>query len=292
MDWTDYQTYDVIMDYTEELQKSFSSQVFLNDIGNTTAGRTLRIVGFCSSGTCGEKPAMWLDSGTHAREWTSVSSLTYVMNELINNQEKYGEIVDELDWYFMPIVNPDGYVYSMEHDSNWRTNRAKHSKCIGVDINRNFPLNWAESECGDTYAGPEAFSEIESREIATFIKEHLESIKFYNSLHCYGELILFPWASTKNKFQTEASHYELGKKGLKAITLSSGHGYKIGSAAKVLYTAKGSSIDYFTKIGIPYVYAMEIGTAFIPNVKEILPLAKDVLGFHVSIAEEIIEEFS
>ncbi|CAB4058657.1 CPO [Lepeophtheirus salmonis] len=176
---------------------------------------------------------------------------------------------------FMPIVNPDGYVYSMEHDSNWRTNRAKHSKCIGVDINRNFPLNLGGN-----------------REIATFIKEHLESIKFYNSLHCYGELILFPWASTKNKFQTEASHYELGKKGLKAITLSSGHGYKIGSAAKVLYTAKGSSIDYFTKIGIPYVYAMEIGTAFIPNVKEILPLAKDVLGFHVSIAEEIIEEFS
>ena len=59
-------------------------------------------------------------------------------------------LVDNVDWYFLPVFNPDGYVYSWTKDRLWRKNRAIHntsnknsSQCVGVDLNRNWDAHWA-----------------------------------------------------------------------------------------------------------------------------------------------------
>lgn len=61
-------------------------------------------------------------SGIHAREWISPATVTYIMSELIENNAAHTELTDKLDWYFVPVVNPDGYEYShttvITHDRN------------------------------------------------------------------------------------------------------------------------------------------------------------------------------
>ena len=67
---------------------------------------------------------MWIDGGIHAREWISPAVATYHMRELVENGDKYpSEIVDQVDWYILPVHNPDGYEYSRVRDRFWRKSR-------------------------------------------------------------------------------------------------------------------------------------------------------------------------
>lgn len=57
----------------------------------------------------------------HAREWITVATATYLLNELLtSNDPEMKELANNYDWVFVPVVNVDGYVYS--HKSvrpNW-----------------------------------------------------------------------------------------------------------------------------------------------------------------------------
>lgn len=33
-----------------------------------------------------------------------------------------------MDWYILPVLNPDGYEYSHEYDRMWRKTRSRHSE--------------------------------------------------------------------------------------------------------------------------------------------------------------------
>ena len=76
----------------------------------------------------------------------------------------------QVTWIIYPLLNPDGYAYSWNVDRLWRKNRRfnQGSTCIGVDLNRNYDINWMEegtssNPCSNTYGGTESFSESESQ---------------------------------------------------------------------------------------------------------------------------------
>ena len=46
-----------------------------------------------------------------------------MMRELTENITGQQELVDGLDWYIVPVVNPDGYAYSWSDDRLWRKTR-------------------------------------------------------------------------------------------------------------------------------------------------------------------------
>ena len=52
----------------------------------------------------------------------------YFAYQLITNYGKnatFTKWVDSYDWYIIPVVNPDGFVYTQTTDRNWRKNRQK-----------------------------------------------------------------------------------------------------------------------------------------------------------------------
>lgn len=87
----------------------------------------------------------------------------------------------------------------------WRKTRQPHSTlCFGADPNRNFDSSWmtngtSRNPCGETYGGPQAFSEPETRSLSRFITSLGARVKAYLSLHSYGQYVLFPHGHTKDK---------------------------------------------------------------------------------------------
>lgn len=117
----------------------------------------------------------------------------------------------------MPVVNPDGYVYSQTTNRNWRKNRAKtsSSQCDGVDINRNFDIFWNLSKndpCSCTYRGSAPGSELETKAITNFLLKRKSNLISFITLHSYGQYILYPFAAKRGETKYDAELQALGHK--------------------------------------------------------------------------------
>ena len=65
-------------------------------------------------------------------------------------------ILNEFDFFIIPVSNPDGYEFSRNSQRFWRKNRSGSGACKGVDLNRNWGQEWGGQgssgrRCSDTY---------------------------------------------------------------------------------------------------------------------------------------------
>lgn len=107
MDWDSYHRVEDIYGYLNYLADTYPRIVQLVSIGSSYEGRPLYVVRISSSSSSGSKPAIWIDGGIHAREWISPAVATYVIQQLVevpSNERLFANV----DWYIMPVMNPDG----------------------------------------------------------------------------------------------------------------------------------------------------------------------------------------
>jgi murein tripeptide amidase MpaA len=48
------------------------------------------------------------------REWAGHMSVLYLLHQLVENCEENLAVLRNVDWVIVPVVNPDGFVYSYE----------------------------------------------------------------------------------------------------------------------------------------------------------------------------------
>ena len=184
-------------------------------------------------------PSILFTGSMHAREWggsdicinflislidvyLNNSSLTF--GNKVFNPEQIKKIVENLNIFVFPNVNPDGKIYSQKNDDPnlppglggrwWRKNRnptlvpngddPRHKS--GVDINRNFDFLWNSgigtvnkdgSNMSETYRGESSFSEPETKNVKYILDNY--DIQYYVDIHSYGELILYSWGNDNNQ---------------------------------------------------------------------------------------------
>ncbi len=124
-------------------------------------------------------------------------------------------IVDNVDLYVFPQVNPDGraFVLSPTGDSWWRKNRRPTTaSCIGVDLNRNFDFLWSSGigtsadPCDyQIYKGTAAFSEAEARNVRYLLDTY--PVAVMADVHSYSQLILYPWGDDDDQSTTPAMSF-------------------------------------------------------------------------------------
>ena len=112
------------------------------------------------------------------------------------------EIVDlaqNFDWYFVPILNADGYINTFEKDRLWRKNSKPYGRCRGVDLNRNFDSDWngtgaSSDKSRYDFCGSSAFSEPEAKALKDWMDNNAEkcNIRSYFCLHSYSQLYMSP----------------------------------------------------------------------------------------------------
>jgi len=301
MDWISYHALEEIYEWFDYLETNFEfceTEV----IGETYEGQEMKVMKVCKGG-CGNKPTMWIDSGIHAREWISPAVGTWMLNEVVENDAEHPELTEKLDWYFLPVHNPDGYRKSRDEDRMWRktTSQYPENSCQGTDANRNFGYHWGDNgassdSCSATYMGPEAFSEVEARNVRDWVYDRKDNIKFYQTLHSYSQLILIPWGYTTETAPGYYAMLDMAMRGYDALHAVHGKEYEVGCIPCVLYTASGTSLDWaLGEAGIPYVYTIELrdtgAYGFLLPPDQIIPTAEETWAFHEVAARQIISEF-
>jgi len=301
MDWTSYHPLDEMYGWFDYLETTHDF-IETESIGQSYEGQEMIVLKVCRGG-CGNKPAMWIDSGIHAREWISPATGTWMLHELVENDAAHPDLTEKLDWYFLPSHNPDGYRKSRNDDRMWRKTTTHYSgdSCQGTDANRNWDFHWSETgasgdSCSQTYYGPEPFSEVETRNVRDFVSAHKDQIKFYQTLHSYSQLILMPWGYTTSHAPGYDAMFDLGNRGNDALFAVHGKFYEVGCIPCVLYTAAGTSLDWALGVaGIPYVYSIELrdtgSYGFLLPPEQIIPTAEETWAWHEVAAKQIIDEF-
>ena len=86
----------------------------LFSIGRSFEGRRIYGVKISNDLNSGVKPTIFIDAGIHAREWIAPATALYLIRKLSLLASLNDTITQNIDYYIVPLVNPDGYEYSHE----------------------------------------------------------------------------------------------------------------------------------------------------------------------------------
>uniref|UniRef100_A0A3B1JWK8 Carboxypeptidase A6 n=1 Tax=Astyanax mexicanus TaxID=7994 RepID=A0A3B1JWK8_ASTMX len=266
----DYEVYHPLVEIQEwmfEMNRTHPHLVDLFSIGYSYEGRPLYVLKLGNRKRL-HKKAMWIDCGVHAREWIGPAFCQWFVKEAVNSYQhdsSMRRLMNQLNFYIMPVFNVDGYHYSWKTDRFWRKTRSKNAKyhCRGVDANRNWKVKWCDAgaslhPCDDTYCGPFPESEPEVKAVARFLRKHRKHVKAYISIHAYAQMLLYPYSYKYATIPNFDCVETAAQNAVSALYSAYGVKYRYGPASTTLYVSSGSSIDWAYKNGIPYAFAFEL----------------------------------
>ncbi|XP_050068438.1 zinc carboxypeptidase-like [Anopheles maculipalpis] len=298
LDWEHYYQLETIYAWMDSLATRYPEFVSTLEMGSSYEGRPIKGVKLSRRP---DNKAIVVEGGIHAREWISPATATFLLNELITSTDAtVRELGTAYDWYFFPIVNPDGYRFTFTGDRLWRKNRKPYGLCRGVDLNRNFASNWggigsSDDPCSYDFAGSGPFSEPESAAIANFIRENVGTarIRTYIALHSYSQLLMFPYGHTPEKVANYDDLQTITTKAIEALTAVNGTAFRGGSKYETIYPSSGGSIDWaYQPGGVPVSLTFELRgppdstDMFILPAEQILPVGRETLAAFVAIVRE------
>ena len=282
--------YNQIINKMKELEQKYPDKVKLEYLGKTFEGRDIVAMRISKNinDEEGKKKSILITGLHHAREWATGESALNIAEKLLeSNDNELNNYLNDLDIYILPVVNPDGYEYSLKEYAWWRKNKKTFENGMGVDLNRNYftpkdptlyrqpndkPDNtWddygaSDSVYSDTYRGPYGNSEEEIKAITKLVNsKHIDTVI---DIHSYGNMILYPWGYTNNPTEIDQIYEEVAKEMNSFVNNS----FRVMQAIK-LYPTTGSSLDYHHKEG-RFSYTFEIGNSFFPKSKEELDSQK------------------
>ena len=222
-------------------------------IGQTHEGRDVWQVWISDNPALDEgEPEALYTAVHHAREPNSMAAVVYYMFYLLENYGTDPEVtylVDNRRLAFVPVLNPDGYVYNETTNPNgggfWRKNRrANGDGTFGVDLNRNYGYEWGYDNSGsspnpgsNTYWGPAPFSEPETQAIRDFVNGQQFGLAF--NYHTYGDLLLYPWNYEEYLETPDSSRFAEY-----SADMTRFNRYTAGSGSDVLYLVNGGAEDW------------------------------------------------
>ena len=301
VDWfSDFKTYPQVNGYIDglvALRPDLASKV---TIGTTIQGRTIYGMRISGSAGPGSKPAVIFSGCQHAREWIAVMVPMYIADALVRRYDSDAQIhalMDRVEFFIVPIVNPDGYeyTYATNGDRLWRKNRHVNiGGSYGVDLNRNWSVDWNGGHSTSTdpnsevYVGTAAFSEPETVAVRDFITARPQIVGHID-FHSYAQLVLENWAH----MDTQAPDYDLidaiGTDMNQSIYAANAVNYNNGWGGSLLYLASGVFPDWSYGVRGILGYTIELRdtgqNGFILPPDQIVPTCTESLPAALHLAD-------
>jgi PKD repeat protein/murein tripeptide amidase MpaA len=256
--------------------------------------KVLRLTNSATNSTRPNKPPMVMFGSIHAREYTPAELLTRFGEWLVNGYGSDPEatwLMDNYSFYLVLQANPDGRKKA-ETGLSWRknvnnTNGSCSANSVGTDLNRNFPFHWntvaggsSGNACAETYRGPLAQSEPETRNLMQLVAGTPNASGVYSGglfpdrrsdgntsaapddyqgmfldIHSYSQLVLWSWGDTTAAAPNGPALRTLGRR------MAYFNGYR-PQQSNELYGTDGTTDDtMYGLLGVPS-YTIELGVSF------------------------------
>ncbi|MEU4390968.1 M14 family metallopeptidase [Kribbella sp. NPDC023855] len=268
--------YRQLADYNNDLASlasQYPSKVKQITLKNTSLeGRAVRGIEISRNVEVSDgKPVFIMMGLHHAREWPSGELTMEFAYDLLKNDgvvPRITNILDKARIVIVPVVNPDGFNlsrtlgYEMKRKNCRITNgqlptpgqcAQSANQSRGVDPNRNYSGFWggpgaSTSLTSETYRGPSAFSEPETRNIQALVSSYQATTLITN--HTYSNLVLRePGYASAGKTPDEPLYKSLGDQMAAQNGYSSQFGYE-------LYDTTGTTEDwsYYATGGLGFTF--------------------------------------
>ncbi len=185
----------------------------------TVENRVMHVLRIHADGS--DRNGALLAAGHHARElinpdalvglayklcWAYRNNIGITLGSTQWSADYIRTLVEGLDIFILPLLNPDGREYVRLYDQWWRKNRSFNADgSRGTDLNRNYDFLWQWSigmtssvPSSETYRGSAPFSEPETRNVRWLLDTY-PNITGFVDVHSYSELVLYPWGDDNNQ---------------------------------------------------------------------------------------------
>ena len=264
-----------------------------DSIGTSIEGRTIWAFKVSDNPEQDEDEAEVLYTGiTHAREPLGMMNQFYFVQWLCENyttDEIAQYLVNERELWFIPVVNPDGYVYNQTiapngggmHRKNRRDTGCGDGTQRGIDLNRNYGYEWgadnsgsSPNPCSSTFRGDSAFSEPETQAVRDFIfANEFSNVQHY---HSYSNVLIHSWGDGSLPAEPDLTTIrEIGWE------MTKYNGYQVGTGYETIgYGVNGDAVDWSYGDAGLISYTPEVGSYqdnFWPPENRVIPLCQDQL---------------
>ena len=261
----EYMTFAEVAAALANLEAAYPTLAERMVIGTSLQGRDIYALKVSDNVASDESETEVLIMGCHhAREVISPIIPIHVATTLLSNygtDPTYTEWVDEREIWFVPIVNPDGYVYVETTDLFWRKNRRNNGGSFGVDPNRNWSFEWGHDNNGssgsgssEVYRGTAPASEPCIAVMQSFVLSREFAVSL--SYHSFGNLLLWGPGWKPGLGVDHDVHQGLGD------IVSAQNNYVDGNPGSgAIYITNGSSDDWLYNVAGIYAFTPEVGNS-------------------------------
>lgn len=246
-----YHSFAEVEQFLKSVVQNYPQIAKLEIYGQSTQGKPLYALKLSDNVNLDEfEPRLMITAATHGDELITVEVLIGLINQLLAgypNDTRLANFIDQRELYFIPVVNPDGFVRQERYDN-------------GVDPNRQYP--WPESPNRQPVASIAA--------IMKFYNQHNFSGSI--DIHASGGMIMFPWAYTYDSIPAD-DHRRFS---VLAANMAENNNYANGPISEVIYIAPGSSADYYYWQNKGAAFAYEIGDSAAPSANRIPAITQEV----------------
>lgn len=238
-------------------------------IGRSYEGRQVWALKISDNvGSDENEPEVLFVSQMHAREWLSLEQNLRNIELLTSNyranpgtqlEGRVKNIVDSLEIWIIPMLNPDGAEYDIANPSNGFRNQRKNRQPVGsgvqpgIDLNRNFAFNWAccagsSGKPGSFYyRGKQPWQGVETALLRDFVLDRIvggrQQIRAAIDWHAFNEEIMWPFAYTRANLPRPMAADDLAAFRAVAQGMADLNGY-MPKQLSDLYVFDGGSTDW------------------------------------------------
>ena len=251
-----YRTYDEHVTFMEELVAAYPKLAGMINLGESVQGRPMWAIRITGPGR--KKPGVLYHGAQHGNEIMGAPVIAYTARYLLTNYDadpKVKSLVDGVEWFLLPIMNPDGYP-------------GRRGNANGVDLNR----NW-----GGPGSRVSAFSQPETAHMRDFLVKH-DNVRAHLDFHMSGQAIIWSWGHTRSLPQDHNTYDDIGEEMAELIRQSRGTRYdRRGTIHRTYYYVSGGSTDYCLGELDIWSVVFELGTSKNMPPHEIIPICKEIL---------------